>query len=69
MDVKLRLNNKLDAFEVNKPFFYIVDVFAEKKYSGNQLAVFRSVKELYEKEMQQIAKEMHAFFRDNIHYN
>jgi trans-2,3-dihydro-3-hydroxyanthranilate isomerase len=43
---------------VNKPFFYIVDVFAEKKYSGNQLAVFRSVKELHEKEMQQIAKEM-----------
>lgn len=43
---------------MNKPFFYIVDVFAEEKYSGNQLAVFRSVKDLSEKEMQQIAREM-----------
>ena len=43
---------------MSKPFFYIVDVFAEEKYSGNQLAVFRSVQELHEKEMQQIAREM-----------
>jgi len=43
---------------MNKPFFYIVDVFAEEKYSGNQLAVFRSVKKLSEMEMQQIAREM-----------
>jgi len=43
---------------VNTPIFYIVDVFAEEKYSGNQLAVFRFVQELSEKEMQQIAREM-----------
>jgi trans-2,3-dihydro-3-hydroxyanthranilate isomerase len=43
---------------MSKPLFYIVDVFAEEKYSGNQLAVFRSVQELHEKEMQQIAREM-----------
>ncbi len=38
--------------------FYIVDVFAESKYSGNQLAVFRSGNVISEAEMQQIAKEM-----------
>jgi trans-2,3-dihydro-3-hydroxyanthranilate isomerase len=46
------------VFELSKPVFYIVDVFAEEKYSGNQLAVFRFVEELHEKEMQQIAREM-----------
>ena len=45
-------------FIVNAPLFYIVDVFAEEKYSGNQLAVFRFPQELSEKEMQQIAREM-----------
>ena len=38
--------------------FYIVDVFAEKKYTGNQLAVVRNVKTLSYDEMQRIAKEM-----------
>ncbi|ADC64968.1 phenazine biosynthesis protein PhzF family [Ferroglobus placidus DSM 10642] len=38
--------------------FYIVDVFALKKYTGNQLAVFRDASKLSEKEMQEIAKEM-----------
>jgi len=38
---------------------YIVDVFAEKKYTGNQLAVVRIVKQLSTVEMQKIAKEMH----------
>jgi len=37
--------------------FYIVDVFAEKKYAGNQLAVFRKAGELSGEEMQQIARE------------
>lgn len=39
--------------------FYIVDVFAESKLSGNQLAVFRDCAGLSTKEMQQIAQEMH----------
>jgi len=43
---------------LNSPIFYIVDVFAEEKYSGNQLAVFRFIQKLFEKEMQQIAREM-----------
>jgi trans-2,3-dihydro-3-hydroxyanthranilate isomerase len=43
---------------MGKLTFYIVDVFAEEKYTGNQLAVFRNVKELSNIEMQQIAKEM-----------
>ncbi|MCU0549067.1 MAG: PhzF family phenazine biosynthesis protein [Leptolyngbya sp. Prado105] len=38
--------------------FYIVDVFAEHKFAGNQLAVFRSAAQLTTKEMQAIAKEM-----------
>jgi trans-2,3-dihydro-3-hydroxyanthranilate isomerase len=38
--------------------FYIVDVFAERKYAGNQLAVFRKASSLSSEEMQQIAREM-----------
>lgn len=40
------------------PIFYILDVFAEKKYAGNQLAVFRNAGHLSKQEMQQLAKEM-----------
>jgi trans-2,3-dihydro-3-hydroxyanthranilate isomerase len=43
---------------MEKPIFYIVDVFAEEKFTGNQLAVFRFVKTLSTIEMQRIAKEM-----------
>lgn len=38
--------------------FYIVDVFAETRFAGNQLAVFRNGKDYSETEMQRIAKEM-----------
>ena len=38
--------------------FYIVDVFAEKKYSGNQLAVFMDADGLSTEEMQKIAREI-----------
>lgn len=38
--------------------FYIVDVFAEQKYTGNQLAVFTDVASVSDNEMQRIAKEM-----------
>jgi trans-2,3-dihydro-3-hydroxyanthranilate isomerase len=38
--------------------FYIVDVFAEEKYAGNQLAVFRSGNALTDNEMQRIAREI-----------
>jgi trans-2,3-dihydro-3-hydroxyanthranilate isomerase len=38
--------------------FYIVDVFAERKYAGNQLAVFLGAQTLSDKEMQQIAREI-----------
>lgn len=41
-----------------KRLFYIVDVFAESKYAGNQLAVFRDGKDYSDSEMQLIAKEM-----------
>jgi len=38
--------------------FYIVDVFAENKYEGNQLAAVIDDKNLETEEMQRIAKEM-----------
>src|SRR6478609_1592467 len=38
--------------------FYIVDVFAEKKYAGNQLAVFFDADKLSGEEMQKIAREI-----------
>lgn len=39
--------------------FYVVDVFAESKLSGNQLAVFRDCPTLSTETMQRIAQEMH----------
>jgi trans-2,3-dihydro-3-hydroxyanthranilate isomerase len=38
--------------------FYIVDVFAEKKYAGNQLGVFPNAGGLSGDQMQKLAKEM-----------
>jgi trans-2,3-dihydro-3-hydroxyanthranilate isomerase len=38
--------------------FYIVDVFAEEKYAGNQLAVVLDSEDLSSEEMQKIAAEM-----------
>jgi len=38
--------------------FYILDVFAEEKYAGNQLAVVRDAASLSDDTMQKIAKEM-----------
>ncbi|MCP2519843.1 PhzF family phenazine biosynthesis protein [Candidatus Aminicenantes bacterium AC-335-A11] len=43
---------------MSKLTFYIVDVFAEEKYEGNQLAVFRNAGKLSDEEMQCLAKEM-----------
>ncbi len=43
---------------MEKKVFYIVDVFAEEKYAGNQLAVVRCANVLSEVEMQRIAREM-----------
>ncbi|TDB49528.1 PhzF family phenazine biosynthesis protein [Bacillus sp. CBEL-1] len=38
--------------------YTIVDVFAQGKYTGNQLAVFKNVKNISGKKMQKIAKEI-----------
>ena len=43
---------------MNKRDFYIVDVFAEAKYAGNQLAVIADASGLSGGQMQEIAKEM-----------
>lgn len=42
---------------MNHPF-YIVDVFAIAKYTGNQLAVFPEANTISEKQMQEFAKEI-----------
>jgi trans-2,3-dihydro-3-hydroxyanthranilate isomerase len=42
---------------MKKPF-YILDVFAEKKYAGNQLAVFRNAAGISGEEMQRLAREI-----------
>jgi trans-2,3-dihydro-3-hydroxyanthranilate isomerase len=39
--------------------FCLLDVFAEEKYAGNQLAVFRNADALSTVQMQKIANEMH----------
>jgi trans-2,3-dihydro-3-hydroxyanthranilate isomerase len=39
--------------------FYLLDVFAEEKYAGNQLAVVRNASALSSVQMQKIANEMH----------
>jgi trans-2,3-dihydro-3-hydroxyanthranilate isomerase len=44
---------------MTKRIFYILDVFAEQKYAGNQLAVFRHADGISDAEMQKIAMEMH----------
>ena len=43
---------------MDKLTFYILDVFAETCYAGNQLAVIRDAGDLSDDEMQKIAKEM-----------
>jgi trans-2,3-dihydro-3-hydroxyanthranilate isomerase len=43
---------------MNARTFYIVDVFAEAKYAGNQLAVFRNAQGLSDEQMQTFAREM-----------
>lgn len=52
------LQMKEFAKNMEKLNFYIVDVFAEQKYTGNQLAVFMNSRHLSDAQMQQIAKEM-----------
>jgi trans-2,3-dihydro-3-hydroxyanthranilate isomerase len=44
---------------MSKLTFFIVDVFAEEKFAGNQLAVFRGAAKLPSEAMQAIAREMH----------
>lgn len=44
---------------MNEHEFFIVDVFAEEKYAGNQLAVVREAADIPGGLMQKIAREMH----------
>lgn len=51
--------------------YFIVDVFAQRKYTGNQLAVVLDAEDLSDDDMQAIAREMHfsetAFIRSKAH--
>jgi len=48
----------MEKVHMEKLTFYILDVFAEEKYAGNQLAVIRDAGALSDNQMQRIAKEM-----------
>jgi trans-2,3-dihydro-3-hydroxyanthranilate isomerase len=48
----------MEGIRMKRYTFYTVDVFAEQKYAGNQLGVFRDAKGLSDEQMQQFAKEM-----------
>lgn len=43
---------------MNKPRFYITDIFTSRRYGGNPLATFIDCEALSDKEMQQIAREI-----------
>jgi trans-2,3-dihydro-3-hydroxyanthranilate isomerase len=51
-------NNPLVMLTMKKIPYHIVDVFAEEKYAGNQLAVVRDAKAIPDKMKQHIAREM-----------
>ncbi len=50
--------SKYANFTMNSLKYYILDVFAEAKYAGNQLAVFTNAADLSSEQMQRIAKEI-----------
>ncbi len=60
LDPKHKLNYTQQNFlgSMNSLEFFIVDVFAETKYSGNQLAVFPRAGQLSPEIMQRITKEI-----------
>jgi trans-2,3-dihydro-3-hydroxyanthranilate isomerase len=62
MRPSLRLLANVSKEEGNKPMsrhrLFIVDVFAEEKYVGNQLAVVTAAESLSQPDMQRIAREM-----------
>jgi trans-2,3-dihydro-3-hydroxyanthranilate isomerase len=54
-----RQTGRKGLIDLNGLTFYLVDVFAQEKYAGNQLAVFMDAGILSTVEMQKIANEMH----------
>jgi trans-2,3-dihydro-3-hydroxyanthranilate isomerase len=47
-----------DMHKMDKPRFFITDVFTARKYGGNPLATFVDCESLSDREMQSIAKEI-----------
>ena len=54
----MQLKKIVRTDKIQKNTFHILDVFAEEKYAGNQLAVVRVKKKLSDLEMQRIAREI-----------
>ncbi len=54
----MHADDYLREMHMGKRALWIVDVFAEEKYAGNQLAVVRDAETFSDAEMQRIAKEM-----------
>ena len=54
----LNYSLKAPTNRMNKPKFFITDVFTNKKYGGNPLATFIDCETLTDQEMQKIAKEI-----------
>jgi trans-2,3-dihydro-3-hydroxyanthranilate isomerase len=48
----------VEKIKMAKYQFYVVDVFAEEKYAGNQLAVVRDAADISDSQMLRITKEM-----------
>jgi trans-2,3-dihydro-3-hydroxyanthranilate isomerase len=48
----------MEGIKMAEHQFYIVDVFAEEKYAGNQLAVVRDAADISDSQMLRITKEM-----------
>jgi len=56
------LHFKLGRSDLTQLNFYIVDVFALEKYTGNQLAIFTGSGAISKHEMQQIANVTDTIF-------
>lgn len=54
-----KIVGELAVLDAMQHTFYLLDVFAEGHYAGNQLAVFRNASSLREEDMRRLAREVH----------
>ena len=53
------MQSNLKTMPPSHPDFFILDVFSQQRYAGNQLAVFTPNRTYSDAEMQELAREMH----------